>query len=135
MKISCAVHCLELDDVEAAMGRLDEEGVLRVPYTCQISGQQEEILLFGHILATRLSLAVPETEDADGARMLAGLYAAELCVCDVAILCGLAEDEVCDRLQALTRRGLLAQRKRHGMRYFRLASEEARHAIAALLPH
>ena len=135
MKITCTIRCLEPATVEAAMARLDDEGVVRVPYTCKISGRSEEILLIGDILASRLAATLPEAEDAAGARMLAGLYNAELCECDVATLTGLPEDMVYERLRLYTARGLLAYRKIDGMHYFRLACLDARRAVASLLPN
>lgn len=114
------------------MARLDAGGLTRVPYTCRISGQKEEVLLLGSRLAERLVAALPEAMDADGARLLAGLGTSELCACDAATLTRLPEDAVLARLEAFTARGLLAQRRLHGMHHFRLASGQARRRIAAL---
>lgn len=130
-KITCEIRCMDPAAVEEAMGRLDPDGTVRVPYTCRISGKKEEILLLGKHLAARLAEAMPETGDAAGARILAGLTSSELCECDVATLSGLPENEVVDRLEAFTARGLLAHRKLHGMHYFRLCSEHARCRIEA----
>lgn len=117
--------------VEAAKGRLDDEGTVRVPYTCQISGKEEDILLLAERLAERLAAAMPEAVDAAGAKILAGLYAAELCECDVATLTGLPGDGVVDRLRAFAERGLLTHRRLHDMNYFSLTSEDARREIEA----
>lgn len=117
--------------VAAAMARLDAEGVARLPYTCQISCQREEILLLGERLAARLAAAMPEAVDAADARMLAGLSSSELCACDVATLTGLADDEVIGRLQAFAAQGLLVHRKLNGMHHYRLASEQAQRRIEA----
>lgn len=138
-KISCEIRCLDPAAVEAAMRLLDADGMALVPYTCQISGDREEILLLGTRLATRLAArlaeTLPEAGDAAGARILAGLYASELCECDVATLTRLPEHEVVDRLRAFSESGVLAHRMLHGMHYFRLDSDDAHRAIAALLPH
>lgn len=113
------------------MDRLDADGLTRVPYTCRLSCQREQILLLGERLAARLAAALPEAGDTAGARMLAALSSSELCECDVATLTGLPDEAVIDRLQALNARGLLTQRRLHGMHYYRLASEDARRRIEA----
>jgi hypothetical protein len=133
-KISCKVRCADPKTVETAMARLDPEGTVRVPYTCQISGKQEKILLLGSRLAARLAEAMPEAGNAAGARILAGLYDAELCECDVATLTRLPDDDAADRLRAFEADGLLAHRVLHGMHYFRLASGRIRREIREFIP-
>ena len=54
----------------AALRRLDLADIERVAYTCQLSGKEEEVLLVGDQLASRLAEVLPEAEDANGARIL-----------------------------------------------------------------
>lgn len=124
---------MEPSTVEDAMRRLDPAGVERVSYTCQLSGKEEEILLIGDLLAFQLADAVPEAEDSGDARMLAGLYSAELCECDVATLTKLPENEVVDKLRRLALLGVLVHRELHSMNYYRLQSEKVRHNVEAII--
>lgn len=119
--------------VKNAMQTLDAGGIARVPYTCQLSGNKEEILLLGDKLATRISEVVAEAVNASDAKILAGLFSAELCECDVATLTMLPENEVVRRLQALEKTGVLSRRKVGGMNYYRLESGNVRRNIEAVL--
>jgi hypothetical protein len=116
-------------DVDTARTRLDPAGVEWVSYTCQLSGETETILIIGEQLASRLVNFVPAVKDAKDCKILAGLYSAELCECDVATLTQLSDDEVVTRLKKLAAPGLVLQRKILKMNYFSLASEDARYAI------
>lgn len=134
-KISCRIRCMESSAVEDAMRRLEPAGLERVSYRCQLSGKEEEILLIGELLAFQLADAVPESEDSSDARILAGLYSAELCECDVATLTKLPENEIVHKLQRLALLGVLEHRELHRMNYYRLVSEKVRHNIEATIEH
>lgn len=131
--ISCGIRCMESSTVEDAMRRLDSAGVERVSYTCQLSAKEEAILLIGDLVASRLADVVPEAEDSSDARLMAGLYSAELCECDVATLTRLPENEVVHKLRRLTLLGVLAHRELHSMNYYRLESDKVRHNIEAAI--
>ena len=130
-KIACQIRCMDNAAVKDASKRLDADGVVPVRYTCQLSGEEESVILIGDELATEITKTLPETIDVNGTRILAGLFAAELCECDVAILTGIDESEVVSLLQQLTALGMIAHRRMHGMNYYRLTSETARQSIEA----
>jgi hypothetical protein len=115
--------------VETAATRLDPSGVEWVPYSCHLSGEKQAVLLIGNDLASRLTKYLPEGEEANSAKILAGLYSAELCECDVASLTGLSEGEVFSRLRQFAALGVVAQRKVHAMDYYRLESAIVRRTI------
>lgn len=116
--------------VEDALKRLEPAGVEWVSYTCKISEKTEAILLIGDDLASRLSVSLPEVEDVNGMKILAGLYSAELCECDVATLTRLPEEEVIRQLERFAAQGAVTHRKIHGMNYYRLESETVRQALS-----
>lgn len=128
-KITCEIRCLDPAVVEAALGRLDPAGVEWVSYRCQLSGQEESILLLGDELASHLTESLPTVDDAKGAKIVAGLYSAELCECDVATFTGLPEEEVISQLRSLAARGVVTHRRIHGMNYYRLESSVVRRTI------
>lgn len=130
-KIACQIRCMDTAAVKAALKRLDANGVVPVRYTCQLSGEEESVILIGDELATEITKTLPETIDINGTKIMAGLYAAELCECDVATLTGIDENEVISLLQQLTAQGMIAHRTMHGMNYYRLTSETARQSIEA----
>jgi hypothetical protein len=111
--------------VKTAKTKLESSGIAWVPYTCQISGDKEKILLIGNDLASKLVPPLTEAEDANGAKILAGLYSAELCECDVATLSGLPDQEVIRQLQRFETLGVVTHRKIHGMNYYSLNSRNA----------
>lgn len=129
LKISCDIRCMDPATVEAASRRLDPAGVERVAFTCKLSGVKESVLLIGDKLAAEIMKFLPTVESVTGLKILAGLYSAELCECDVATLTGLAEHEVVTRLQKFETLGMVAHRKIQGMDYYRLTSEIARQSI------
>lgn len=124
---------MEPTAVEEASRRLDPAGVEWVSYTCQISGKTEAILLIGDDLASRLTGSLPEVEDLKGAKVLAGLYSAELCECDIATLAGLPEEEAIRQLRRFAALGVVVHRKIHGMNYYRLESDVARRTFGAAI--
>jgi len=128
-KITCEIRCMEPAVVETALKRLQPAGVEWVSYTCQISGKTEAILLIGDDMASRLAGSLPEVEDINGMKILAGLYSAELCECDVATLTRLSEEEVIRQLERFAALGLVAHRKIHDMNYYRLDSEIVRQRL------
>ena len=115
------------------MQGLDSSGIERVSYTCHLSGKEEELMLIGDRLAGQLAETVAEIKDASNAKILVGLYSAELCECDVATLTSLPEGEVIHRLHALTSDGVLAHRQFHEMNYYRLVSATLRRHIEAVI--
>jgi len=131
--ICCSIRCLDPAVVEQAVGRLDPLGTTRVAYTCKISGEEEELLLIGDRLAARLAEALPEAEDAGDAKILAGLWSAELCECDVATLTALQEARVVERLRTLAGQGVLGHRTIHSMSYYHLESQALRQCLDEVL--
>lgn len=129
-KIACEIRCMAPSAVEDALKRLEPAGVEWVSYTCKISEKTEAILLIGDDLASRLSVSLPEVEDVNGMKILAGLYSAELCECDVATLTRLPEEEVIRQLERFAAQGAVTHRKIHGMNYYRLESEAVRQALS-----
>jgi len=63
-------------------------------------------------------------------KILAGLYSAELCECDVATLTRLSEEEVIRQLERFAALGLVVHRIIHGMNYYRLDSEIVRQRLS-----
>ena len=129
-KITCEIRCMEPAVVEDALKRLHPAGVEWVSYTCQISGNTEAILLLGDDMASRLTGTLPEVEDVNGMKILAGLYSAELCECDVATLTRLSEEEVIRQLERFAALGLVVHRIINGMNYYRLDSEIVRQRLS-----
>ncbi len=129
-KIKCGIRCMDPAVVAAASKRLRPAGMEWVSYTCQISGKTEAILLIGDDMASRLAASLPEVADAGGMKILAGLYSAELCECDVATLTGLPEEEVIRQLEQFAALGTIAHRKIHGMNYYRLDAEVVRKRLS-----
>ncbi len=115
--------------VEAASRRLDPAGAEWVAYTCKLSGARESVLLIGDELAAEIMKSLPTAENLAGTKILASLYSAELCECDVATVTGVAEHEVISQLQKFTALGMVAHRKIQGMNYYRLISDSARRSI------
>lgn len=111
--------------VKKATAQLAFTDVTWIPYTCKISGEKENILLLGDGLASKLTTFLTESEDANGTRILAGLYSAELCECDVATLTGLPDQEVIQQLKRFETSGVITHRKLHGMNYYRLNNRNA----------
>lgn len=132
-KITCEIRCMDPDAVESAMKRLQPEGAEWVSYTCKISGKTEAILLIGDTMASRLAGSLSEVGDANGMKILAGLYSAELCECDVSTLTRLPEEEVIRQLDRFVALGMIAHRTIHGMNYYRLNSESVRETLSAAL--
>lgn len=132
-KIACGIRCLDPDAVEAARRELEHAGVARISYKCRLSGKEAATLLIGGRLASRLAGTVPEAGDADDARILASLYSAELCECDVATVTALPETEVVQRLRILAALRVLVHRELHGMNYYRLDSGKVHRQVGAVL--
>jgi hypothetical protein len=83
----------------------------------------------GDNLATEMMKSLPTVVNFTGIRILACLYSAELCECDVATVTGVAEHAVISELQNFTSIGMVAHRKIEGMNYYRLKSDIARRSI------
>ena len=116
--------------VDEAARRLDPGGVEWVSYTCQLSGEKEAILLVGDEFASRLTELLPDVEEVECTKILAGLHSSELCECDVATLTRPPADEVISKLKLLAAHGVVAHRKVRGMNYFRLNSDILREMIS-----
>jgi hypothetical protein len=127
--ISCQIRCIDPATVEAASRRLDPAGVEWVTYTCKLSGAQESVLLIGNELAAEIAKSLPTVADFTATKILAALYTAELCECDVATVTGVAEHEVVSELRKFARVGVVAHRKIQGMNYYRLISGSAQRSI------
>ena len=132
-KIMCEIRCMNPDSVKIATRKLSPSGIKWIPYTCQISGEKENLLLIGDDLASQLTPSLAEVEDANGTKILAGLYSAELCECDVATLTNLPEQEVISQLERFKSLGVVTHRIIHGMNYFRLNSKNARQIFSGLI--
>lgn len=129
-RITCELRCMDSADVEAALKRLDPADWEWVSYTCQISGKTEAILLLGDEMASRLAESLPEVAGANEMKVLAGLYSAELCECDVATLTRLSEEEVIRQLERFTAIGMVIHRELHGMNYYSLNSGLVRQVLS-----
>jgi hypothetical protein len=112
--------------VGVAARRIDPAGVEWIPYTCKLSGNRELVLLIGDELAARIMAALPAVENIAGTKILAGLYSAELCECDVATVSGAPENEVVSELRKFAALGMVARRRLH-----RLTSDSIRRSIRA----
>lgn len=132
-RITCEIRCMDPAMVESALKRLHPAGVEWVSYTCKISGKTEAILLIGDDMASQLTESLPEVDDAKGMKILAGLYSAELCECDVATLTRLPEEEVIRQLERFTVAGIVTHRKIHGMNYYRQSSETIRQRLSDVI--
>jgi len=132
-KIPCEIRCMDPATVEAASRRLDPAGVEWIAYTCKLSGAKESVLLIGDELAKEIMKSVPTVDNLTGMKILANLYAAELCECDVATVAGVAEREVVSQLQNFAALGIIGHRKIQGMNYYRLISGTARRSIKEAL--
>ena len=119
--------------VKTAIKKLSPSGIKWMPYTCQISGKEENILLIGDDLASQLASSLAEVEDTNGTKILAGLYSAELCECDMATLTNLSEQEVIYQLERFKSLGVITHRIIHGMNYFRLNSKNAERIFSGLV--
>lgn len=128
-KISCKIRCIDPAMAEAASSRLDPAGAEWVPYTCKLSGAEESLLLIGDDLATEIMKHLPKIVNLTGTKILACLYSAELCECDVATVTDVPEREVTFELQKLTSIGMIKHRKIQDMNYYRLESDIARLSI------
>jgi len=115
--------------VEVASRQLDPAGWEWLPYTCKLSGEEESILLIGNDLAMEIMKALPEEVDLTGTKILACLYSAELCECDVATATGAPEGEVISQLEKFTSTGMIEHRLIQGMNYYRLSSNDIRREI------
>jgi hypothetical protein len=132
-KIPCEIRCMDPATVEAASRRLDPTGVEWVAYTCKLSGANESVLLIGDDLGAEIMKSLPTVENLTGMKILASLYSAELCECDVATVAGVAEREVVSQLQNFVALELIGHRKIQGMDYYRLISGTARRSIKEAL--
>jgi len=128
-KISCESRCIDPATVDVAFGRLNPAGIEWVAYTCKLSGAKESVLLIGDVLASEMMKSLPAVKDVAGMKILACLYTAELCECDVVTVTGVAEHEVVPILRNFADLGLVAHRKLQGMNYYRLVSDSARRSI------
>lgn len=128
-KISCKIRCIDPATAEAASSRLDPAGAAWVPYTCKLSGAKESVLLIGDDLAMEIMKHLPKIVNLTGTKILACLYSAELCECDVATVTDAPEHEVISELQNLTSIGMITHRKIQDMNYYRLNSDIARLSI------
>jgi hypothetical protein len=128
-KISCEIRCIDTATVEAAARRLDPAGVEWVPYTCKLSGAKESVLLIGDDLAAEVMKSIRTGVNITGTKILACLYSAELCECDVATVTGATEDEVISQFQKFSSIGMVAHRKIQGMNYYRLKCNITRRSI------
>lgn len=128
-RISCEIRCIDPATMDAASRRLDPAGVEWVAYTCKLSGAKESVLLIGDELAAEIMESLPAVENLTGTKILAGLYSAELCECDVATVAGVSEHEVVSQLQRFAALGMISHRKIQGMNYYRLVSHIARRSI------
>jgi hypothetical protein len=122
-KIPCEIRCMDPATVEAASRVPDPAGVEWVAYTCKFSGTKQSVLVIGNELAAGIMKLLPAVESLTGMKILASLYSAELCECDVATVAGVAEREVVTQLQKLAAPGMIGHRKIQGMNYYRLMSD------------
>lgn len=132
-KISCKVRCIDPATVHEVTKYLSPSGIKWLPYKCQLTGKEENILLIGNDIALRLTPSITEADNANDARILAALYSAELCECDVATLTNLSDQEVIDQLERFKKSGVITHRIIHGMNYYRLNSKIAESVFSDLV--
>ena len=82
-------------------------------------------------MAASMMTSLPAVDSIIATKILAGLYSAELCECDVATVTGAPEHEVVDQLHSLAELGIVARRGIQGMNYYRLTSGRIRRSIKA----
>ena len=128
-KISCEVRCLEPDTVRAARDALEGASVGTVPFVCKVSGKREQILLLGCDAAERLAKSNPSIGGALSQKIAAALLNAELCECDIATVTESEESRVLDELDRLRCAGVVQVRDIQSMKYYSLASSEAREQL------
>ena len=135
LKILCSIRCMDPCLVRDARKRLNPNSFEKVSYRCHLSGQQVQIFLIGEKLAAGLVEVAAEIGEFSDARIVAGLYSAELCECDVATLTSLPETESVKRLRMLSENGALSHRELNGMNYYRLESASLRKTIEEIISH
>ena len=109
----CEVECLHPEHVAPLLGRL-------------ISVAEAE----------RLSAAFELLADPTRARVLHALsLAAELCVCDLALLVSISESAMSHQLRLLRTQGVVTRRKAGRIVYYQLADKHVRHVFGDALRH
>jgi len=128
-KISCEIRCIDPATVEIVSRHLDTAGIEWVTYTCKLSGAEESVLLIGDKLAAEIMRSLPRVDSITATKILAALYYAELCECDVATLTRVAEHKAVTQLLKFKALGMVGHRRIQGMNYYRLTSDHVRRSI------
>ncbi len=109
----CATECIHPEHVAPLLGRVIEQAQ-----------------------ADALATTFATLADPTRARLLHALsLAAELCVCDLALLVGLSQSAVSHQLRLLRDRRVVARHKVGRIVYYRLADEHVRHVFTDGLRH
>ena len=109
----CEVECLHPEHVAPLLGKI-------------ISSAE----------ADQLSATFELLADPTRSRILHALsLAAELCVCDLALLIGISESAMSHQLRLLRTQGVVSRRKAGRIVYYGLADEHVRHVFADALRH
>lgn len=109
--------------------------------TCEVRQIHPEAVQFARDAlssASRLEralLMLKAVADETRLRILVGLAATELCVCDLAALTEVSESAVSHQMRYLRDASLVVSDKRGRMVYYRLADDHVRQLIENLLSH
>ncbi|MFZ5775391.1 MAG: ArsR/SmtB family transcription factor [Thermodesulfobacteriota bacterium] len=83
----------------------------------------------------QLALLFKAVADQTRLRMLMALEAGEMCVCDLAALCGISESAVSHQLRLLRQLRLVTNRRQGPVLYYRLADDHVGQLITIALDH
>jgi len=116
-RIRCSTRCLEADTVAKGRAELEDRPVVRISYTCKISGQRETLVLVSASHAEALAEELEGIDTSLEVHLVAALLETALCECDLATLAPVPESEVLSCIRTLGEKGLSEQRTVHGMNY------------------
>jgi len=109
---------------------------------CDVACLHPEVVrpLIGQLLPAEVAQATASwfdtLADPTRARILHALsLAAELCVCDLALLLDLSVSALSHQLRLLRERGVVSRRKAGRIAFYALADEHVRHVLADALAH
>ena len=109
---------------------------------CDVACLHPEVVrpLIGQLLSAEVAQATASwfdtLADPTRARILHVLsLAAELCVCDLALLLDLSVSALSHQLRLLRERGVVSRRKAGRIAFYALADEHVRHVLADALAH
>jgi len=104
--------------VEEARSNLKNGISAIVPYVCQISGKQEELIIVSEEIALAVANLSQLFADSIDAMLAVSVLKTGLCICDLAILIGGKEDDIGRRLDRLVGKGVITHQLIDEMNYF-----------------